>query len=127
MALVGYRLNGQVFKPGDVVELVSYWRALRTVQAEDDWSTFVHLLDRDSQVMGGVDVLHCPPTGWYPGDIAVQVHRLTVGKTRSLEQEMYLEIGVYRRTASRLSVRIDGQVAGDRLLLSPVRISSRGD
>jgi len=127
MALVGYRLNGQVFKPGDVVELVSYWRALRTVQAEDDWSTFVHLLDRDSQVMGGVDVLHCPPTGWYPGDIAVQVHRLTVGKTHSSEQEMYLEIGVYRRTASRLSVRIDGQVAGDRLLLSPVRISSRGD
>ncbi len=127
MALVGYRLNGQVFKPGDVVELVSYWRALRTVQAEDDWSTFVHLLDRDSQVTGGVDVLHCPPTGWYPGDIAVQVHRLTVGKTDSPEQEMYLEIGVYRRTAGRLSVQVDGQVAGDRLLLSPVRISSRGD
>ena len=126
MALVGYQLNGQVFKPGDVVELVTYWNALSTVQAEDDWSTFVHLLNQDSQVIGGVDVFHCPPTGWYPGDIAVQVHRLTVGETSSPEQDVYVEIGVYRRTAGRLSVQIDGQVAGDRLLLSPVRIVSGG-
>ena len=122
MALVGYELNGRTFQPGEVVQLVTYWRALRTVQAEDDWSTFVHILDGNSQVRGGVDVLHCPPTGWLPGDVAVQVHRFSIREDAPRNQSMYLEMGVYRRTAGRLPVWIDGAAAGDRVLLPSVRI-----
>jgi 4-amino-4-deoxy-L-arabinose transferase-like glycosyltransferase len=128
MALIGYQLHGEPIRPdlavpaGGTVELISYWRALRTAEAEDDWVTFVHLLDRNSQTLGGVDVLHCPPTGWRPGDVAVQVHRFQVAADAPQGEEAYLEIGVYRRSTGRLPVLIDGQARADRLLLVPVRI-----
>ncbi|MBN1584386.1 MAG: hypothetical protein JXA89_27010 [Anaerolineae bacterium] len=120
LTLTGYRLNGERFKVGDVVELVTYWRALRTVQAQDDWDTFVHLLDQDSQVIGGTDVLDSPPTGWRPGDTVVQVHRFHVGEASP--QAAWIEIGVYRHKAGRLPVMLDGEAAGDRVLLVPVSI-----
>lgn len=123
MALVGYRLNdASPLRPGDVVELVTYWRALRTVHREDDWVTFVHLLDADSREIGGTDVLHSPPTGWHPGDVVVQVHRFSVAEDAPLGQEAYLELGVYRRSTGRVPVIVDGQPAADRVLLSPIKV-----
>jgi hypothetical protein len=139
MALVGYRLTGQGSESGgqagsgravgrgERMELITYWRALRTVQAEDDWNTFVHLLDRDSKVIGGVDVLHSPPTGWQPGDVVVQVHAFDVAAD-ARPGPAYLELGVYRRQEGRQPVRVTrqsagaGQSAGDRVLLEPVRV-----
>jgi 4-amino-4-deoxy-L-arabinose transferase-like glycosyltransferase len=143
MALVGYRLSGhgsesgqdsesspgsesgqgsgQTVGRGESVELVTYWRALRTVQAQDDWDTFVHLLDRDSKVIGAVDVLHSPPTGWQPGDVVVQVHVFDVAADAP-QGPAYLEIGVYRHQTGRQPVVVDGQVVGDRVLLDPVRV-----
>ncbi len=123
MALEGYRLNGTTFKPGDVIELLSYWRVLRTVENQDDWNTFVHVLDEQSQVVGGIDVLACPPTGWYPGDIMVQVHRFALSPKALAGQEVYLEIGVYRRTTNaRLPVLVGDEVVGDRVLLDLLTI-----
>ena len=122
MALVGYRLvSGEPVRAGSAVELVTYWRALRTVEAEDDWVTFVHLLDARSDVMGGVDVLHCPPTGWLPGDVAVQVHTFHIAADAP-SGDAYLEIGVYRRRSGRLPVFAGGQAAGDRVLLETLRV-----
>jgi 4-amino-4-deoxy-L-arabinose transferase-like glycosyltransferase len=122
MALVGYRWSGTLFQPGDVIELITYWRALRTVEAEDDWVTFVHLLDANSQLLGSIDVLHCPPTGWYPGDIAVQVHRFAIADSAPRAKVAYLEVGVYRRSTGRLPVMDGTEPIGDRVLLSPIEI-----
>lgn len=125
LALTGYRLNGDRFKKGDVVELVTYWHALRTVQAQDDWDTFVHLLNENSQVIGGTDVLDSPPTGWRPGDTVVQVHRFHVGEAsppKGSPQEAWIEIGVYRHKAGRLPVMLNDEIVGDRVLLAPVSI-----
>jgi hypothetical protein len=94
---------------------------LRTVQDQDDWKTFVHLLDMNSTVIGGVDVLHAPPTGWYPGDVIVQVHDLIVDPSAPVG-EAYWEVGVYRDETGRLPVIVDGQAVGDRVLLAPVTI-----
>lgn len=120
MALVAYRLSQATFKPGDTVELVTYWRALRTVQEQNDWDTFVHLLDQNGQVIGGTDVLDCPPTGWQPGDVIAQVHRVQVGE--AAPGEAFIEVGVYRHTAGRLLVMVDSQIVAERVLLSPVQI-----
>jgi len=122
MSLVAYRLNEESFAPGDVVELVTYWRALRTVTDEDDWVTFVHLLDVNSQLRGGTDVLHCPPTGWQPGDLVVQVHRFILSSEAVAGQNVYLEIGVYRRSTGRLPVVLDGADVADRVLLEPIAV-----
>jgi hypothetical protein len=140
MALIGYRLDvgggtaasaptegsapataGTPAIAGAAVELVTYWRALRTVEGEDDWSTFLHLLDAQSTVIGGVDVLNCPPTGWLPGDIAVQVHSFYVAEDAP-PGEAVLEIGVYRRGSGRLPVWVGDQVTGDRVLLETLQI-----
>jgi hypothetical protein len=125
MELVGYRHSaGERASPGDVVELVTYWRALRTVDAEDDWVTFVHLLDGQSAVIGGVDVLHCPPTGWLPGDIAVQVHTFQIAAPGGTGDAgaAYLELGVYRRGSGRLPVWAGAERVGDRVLLESLQI-----
>jgi hypothetical protein len=122
MELVRYRIAPDgTLEAGDTVELVTYWRALRAVEGEDDWNTFVHLLDPQSTVIGGVDVLHCPPTGWLPGDVAVQVHSFTIAGDAPVG-EAYLEIGVYRRDSGRIPVQVDGRTTGDRVLLEPLRI-----
>ncbi|MBN1639777.1 MAG: glycosyltransferase family 39 protein [Anaerolineae bacterium] len=120
--LLAYQLDDRSVRPGEVVELVTYWRARRTAEAEDDWVSFVHLLDADSNVVGGVDVLHCPPTGWRPGDVIVQVHRFEVGADAPTGAEAQVEIGLYRRSAGRLPVLVDGQAVGDRVLLVPVQV-----
>jgi hypothetical protein len=125
MALVGYRIpshpTGHV-RPGEILELVTYWRALRAVDAEDDWNTFLHLLDAQSNEIGGVDVLHCPPTGWLPGDVAVQAHSFRVADNAPAG-EAYLEIGVYHRdSGSRIPVQVDDQTTVDRVLLEPLQI-----
>ncbi len=122
MSLVGYRLNAVSFQPGDEIELVTYWRALHTVQAQDDWVTFVHLLDGNSRVIGGTDVLHCPPTGWQPDDVVVQVHRFTVAAEAPRGREAALEVGVYRRPDERQPVLLEGQVVSDRVLLDPIEV-----
>jgi hypothetical protein len=122
-ALLGYRLNGTAFAPGDTVEVVTYWRALDTVQAEDDWATFVHLIDVESRIIGSVDVLHCPPTGWYPGDTVVQVHRFQVSANPpGGAGPAYLELGLYRHSTGRLPIVVEGQATGDRVLLAPVEV-----
>ncbi len=121
MALVAYRTNGHEFRPGDTLEMVIYWRALLRVTEQDDWVTFVHLLGMDGRWLAGVDVLHCPPTGWYPGDVAVQVYRLRVPDDAVPGPRM-VEVGVYRRTVGRQPVVVDGRVAGDRVLLAPVYV-----
>lgn len=120
--LAGYRLNGASVAPGDTVELVSYWRALRTAHDEDNWVTFVHLLDAAGGYLGGVDVLGCPPTGWLPGDVVVQVHRFVVPAGALHGTVAYLEMGFYQRPDRRLQVQIEGLPVDNRVLLAPVTI-----
>jgi hypothetical protein len=75
--------------------------------------------------LGGVDVWHCPPTGWQPGDVVVQVHTFHVAADAPAG-EAFLEAGLYRRidadTMPRLPLLLDGEVIGDRVLLSPIEI-----
>lgn len=123
MTLMAYQLNQTTFEPGDQIELMTWWRAQRTVYAQDDWDTFVHLLDQNGQLVGGTDVLDCPPTGWQPGDVAVQVHRFQVGEMTP--GQAFVEVGVYRHPAGRIPVVVDEQPVSDRVLLKPVRIGGR--
>ena len=83
---------------------------------------WVLLLDVNSQVRGGTDVLHCPPTGWRPGDLVVQVHRFALSAEAVAGQKLYPEVGVYRRSTGRLPVVLDGADVADRVLLAPVAV-----
>jgi hypothetical protein len=53
--------------------------------------------------------------------VAVQVHSFAVAGDAS-PGEAYLEVGVYRRSSGRVPVIVDGQTAGDRVLLEPLQI-----
>ena len=99
MALIGYRLDAasSLSAPASAVELVTYWRALRTVEAEDDWVTFVHLLDatehRDRRAWTCCTAR--PPAGCR----ATWSSRCTpfASPDDAPSGEAYLEVGVYRR------------------------------
>ena len=70
--------------------------------------------------MAGKLALFFPPTGWQPGDIVMQVHRLQVGEASP--QQVFIEIGVYRHKVGRLPVLLDGEAVGDRVLLEPISV-----
>jgi len=123
MTLLAYQFNQTTFNPGDQVELITWWRALRTVHEQDDWDTFVHLLDHNGQMLGSTDVLDCPPTGWQPADLFVQVHRFRIGEAEP--GKAFVEVGVYRHQTGRVPVMVQGQAVADRVLLKTIQVKER--
>ncbi len=86
---------------------------------------FVHLLDSQSTVWGGRDILSVSTAGWEAGDIFVQVHHFPLPSDVPMG-EYQLEIGIHSRTdMQRFAIFEGGQPVADRLLLEPISITSR--
>jgi hypothetical protein len=60
--LLGYDLERPRFRPGDTVDLATYWQA--TGQIDEGYILFAQVLDGQGQVVGQVDVI--PQEGRYP-------------------------------------------------------------
>jgi len=117
--LLGYELAKDRLAPGQEVHLVLYWRARGPVY--EPLSSFVHLLDRQSNVVGQYDGFDVPPWHWEPGAVIAQVYRFAVGQ-EVRPGAHWLEVGLYNpQTMERLPVIGDDTVPfGDRLLLREV-------
>jgi hypothetical protein len=89
---LGYRLSYSPTEGGSDLILVTYWRVREC--PEGDMSIFVHLVDDEDKILGQYDGLDVPSAGWYPGDVLVQNHPLSMmaGKSSDVRQ---VKIGLY--------------------------------
>ncbi len=119
----GYEVGQEAYRPGETVEVVTYWRV--DGETPDEVQIFVHLLSdpgsptpvSQSDRLGPLLDTLCP------ADIFVQYSSF------SLPQQMLggaydLSMGVYRASNGiRLPVLDEGQPRGDRLFLSQVVVA----
>lgn len=118
VAFLGYQvLNDAPISPGGQVALLTYWRALQAGPANA--VTFMHALDAGGAVVAAYDGWGAPPNRWYPGDVIVQLHRLTL--PGDLPPGTYpLELGWYEPGTPERWTFETGSGPADRLLLQPL-------
>ena len=97
--------------------LITYWRA------GDDVVTplqmFVHVLGPEGSIVAQQDRLDVPAYGWRSGDIIAQIQHIDLPPDLPAIE---IAIGLYNpATGERLPVTVNGQPAGDRLLLREVQ------
>ena len=127
---LGYELQSQT----DGVELRTYWRvdgepfdrahgkSFGRAHGKPDrpLSLMAHLLAADGTLIATGDGLGVPIEVWEPGDVIVQRHHLALAEDGPTGP-YWLQTGVYwLDTLERWPVVVDGQVLGDRFLLTTV-------
>ena len=118
---LGYEWLNQNLRPGEQVELLTYWRVRSRLDGQR--KVFVHLLDAHSQVRGGHDGLDVGSNSLQPGDVVVQLHRFSVAADAQPDEHQ-IEIGLYDpATGQRLNVLVNGVPVADRLLLEAVEVT----
>ncbi len=122
---LGWQMLGQ-----SPVELLTLWRVTDPGAVgpsvppafHTEASLFLHVLNATGAILTQQDTLDAPSWQWRRGDIIAQIHRVTLppGTRRVAPASLTLTLGLYNRgDGSRLPVLgPDGQVYGDRLLLS---------
>jgi hypothetical protein len=103
--LLGYDLIPDLLAPGETLNLVLYWQALRPMDL--DYTIFIHLLDEQGQLLAqqdGPPVQGRAPTSlWYPGETIKDSHSLTLDLSTPVGKYT-LSIGWYHwSTGERLS------------------------
>lgn len=118
IALTAYR---QVhFEPDKQAHLFLWWQTLR--RPEQNYSTFVHLIGADGQMITQFDHLPLsdfyPMQAWLPGTSQRDDAPLNIPAGVDLDGA-WLAVGVYdRATMERLPVTLDGEPVGDFLRIS---------
>ncbi|MBN1889731.1 MAG: glycosyltransferase family 39 protein [Thermoflexales bacterium] len=133
IALAGYSMSSQEIAPGSELVLVTYWRILARPAPGLDSVLFTHMLSPGGgpPIVAQQDRLDAPTWDWQGGEVVAQVHRLAI--SIDTPPGLYpLEVGAYTRRgpspldpdppATRLVLYVDGQAAGDRVLLLPLRV-----
>ncbi len=121
IALVGFDAPTAA-KPGDTLKLVLYWQA--RAKMDKPYTVFVHLLDKDSQVVAQKDAQPLngarPTTGWVANEYLADTYELPI-KPDAAPGKYQIEIGWYDAkdpAFARLQVLDDnGAPAGDHVIL----------
>jgi hypothetical protein len=125
LALIGYKIQAPHLKPGDTVEVITYWRI--TAFFDKEAVLFTHALSGDAQrpVLAQQDSLDVPSWQWIPGDAFAQVHRFVIPANAKPDGTYPLEVGVYTREDNqRLSLYDqNGSVIGDRFVIGSITIA----
>lgn len=120
LAFLGYELARTEVRPGEIVELRTFWK----VEAVPNrpLSLMAHLLGPDEAVIAVGDGLGLPIEEWQPGDVIVQRHRLQVPEGTAAG-DYQMQTGVYwLDTMERWSAHLDDGTSSDQILLNKVSI-----
>ncbi|MGQ9625793.1 MAG: hypothetical protein ACUVV0_02695, partial [Anaerolineae bacterium] len=123
--LLGYDLAEERARPGEVLHLKLYWRALATM--DESYTVFTHLLDEGERVRGQKDSLPAggqyPTTGWVAGEVIVDEYEIPVAPDAP-PGRYRIEIGMYlAETGARLKVYNQaGEEIGDRILFGELEV-----
>ncbi|MFQ5885955.1 MAG: ArnT family glycosyltransferase [Anaerolineae bacterium] len=111
VALLGYGLSGDTFRPGEEMHLTLRWKGLTHIP--ENYSVFVHLLDAQNRVWAQDDNapikgLH-PTNYWVAGEVIRDTHDITLAA--DIPPGRYrLKIGVYSpATMDRLPIDGSGE------------------
>ena len=118
-----------VVRAGHVLHLTLTWRALASPR--ESHTVFIHLIDGSGRPVTGHDYTPlggaCPTYLWFPkwlpGQILTDPYRLVVPVDLP-PGDYRLEVGMYGMTSLRRLPVVDltGNLAGDRVILGPVRV-----
>ena len=128
--LLGYDLEAESYKPGQVIGTTLYWQVLTPM--EEDYTVFTHLLGSynpltNGSLWGGHDTRPgggtYPTTVWEAGEIVIDEYRIPI-QADAPPGEYQLEVGVYHlATMERLPVLDDSAaVRDDRILLGALQL-----
>ena len=122
--LVEYSLDCPTAKPGQILRLTLSWHAEESI--EEDYKVFVHLLDGQGQLLAQHDSPpvggSMPTSGWVQGETILDNHGILI-PSEAASGEYQLLLGMYQpQTGERLAVLSRGEVAGDSLPVTRIRI-----
>ena len=111
------------------MHLTLTWRALASPR--DSFTVFIHLIDGAGRCVDGHDYTPlggaCPTYLWFPkwlpGQVFADPYRLVLSADLP-PGDYWLEVGMYGMTSLRRLPVVDlaGNLAGDRVILGPVRV-----
>jgi hypothetical protein len=106
-----------------VLRFTLYWRVLQPAD-RDDYSMFVHLLDRWGFRWGEEGIFDYPSAQWSPGDVIVNRKEIGV-EPGAPPGEYQVLVGVYSASLDSRLPRLDdgGKVVGTTITLGPVMVS----
>jgi len=114
---------------GRALHLTLTWRALASPR--DSYTVFIHLIDGAGRYVAGHDYTPlggaCPTYLWFPkwlpGQTLIDPYRLVLPADVP-PGDYWLEVGMYGMTSLRRLPVVDlaGNMAGDRVILGPVRV-----
>ena len=120
-------------RAGRALHLTLTWRAL--APPRDSYTVFIHLMDGAGNYVTGHDYTplggSCPTYLWFPkwlpGQIVSDPYRLVI-PAHLPPGDYWLEVGMYGMTSLRRLpvVDLNGNLAGDRVILGPVRVEQEG-
>ncbi len=99
MRLLGYQLDRDAVRPGDMLRVTLVWQSLATL--DEDYTIFIHLFGRNHQPVGQRDSY--PGTGtyptslWRPGQIIADMYRVPVSEAAIAPAALRIEVGLYDR------------------------------
>jgi len=116
-------------RAGRALHLTLTWHTL--VSSRDSYTVFIHLIDGAGRYVTGHDYTPlggaCPTYLWFPkwlpGQTLTDPYRLVI-PTKVAPGDYWLEVGMYGMTSLRRLPVVDlvGNLAGDRVILGPVRV-----
>jgi hypothetical protein len=121
-------LEDDSLKPGEMLRLTLYWRALQPIQ--ENYTVFVHVARADGAILIQRDVQPrdgTHPTGsWVTGELVGDPHELSI-PSDAPPGTYWLKVGMYSpATMQRLPVVDPGQAAveQDSVLVKELRVVS---
>ncbi len=122
--LIGWKVYTPQVKPGQLVEVVTYWRVNTSTDLEV--TMFTHLLSGDPAhpVLAQRDMLDVPSYYWLPGDAFAQVHRFAI-PADARPGAYPLEVGLYTPDDQKRWLLLDaaGNSIDDHVIIGSVTIT----
>ncbi len=123
--LIGYDIHAPRVKPGDTVEVITFWR-INTI-TDRELVLFTHVLSGDPNhpVLAQQDQLDVPSYYWLPGDAFAQVHRFVIPP--DAKPGVYpLEVGAYDRAGDQRLTIYDqtGKSIGDHFVIGSITVTA---
>lgn len=123
--LLGYDLEADTVRPGEVVSCTLYWRAIREI--DQNYTVFNHLMGQDGQAWGMWDNQPqrgaLPTTRWRPGQVVADPYQIPVAADAPAGPLQW-HVGMYNAlNMARLPVRDEqGQVSGDHIVVIDIQV-----